>query len=131
MGFCWILTGKFGIFGDFSWVGVVRHFKMCWNIHFLSTEMISLRLHECNATNNKETIILHSILPVKVKKKGRGESVTTYAFYDGGSIGCFITESIGRQMSVEGVMTLLSVNFSVNGSIFPKLHKIFLSSSLA
>ena len=37
MGFCLILMGKLGIFGDFSWVGAIRNFKMCLKVHFLST----------------------------------------------------------------------------------------------
>lgn len=51
--------------------------------------------------------MLHAILPVKVKRKGRGDSVTTYALYDNGSGGCFATESIRKQLGVEGVRTVL------------------------
>lgn len=61
----------------------------------------------CGAKNSKESVVLHAILPVKVKRKGSGDSVTTYAFYDNGSGGCFATESIRKQLGVEGVRTVL------------------------
>ena len=57
--------------------------------------------------NSKETRVLHAILPVKVKQKGREKSVTTYAFYDNGSGGCFATENIRRQLGVDGVEVTL------------------------
>ena len=57
--------------------------------------------------NNKETYVLHAILPVKVKQKGSDKSVTTYPFYDNGSGGCFATESIRKQLGVEGVKVML------------------------
>ena len=50
----------------------------------------------CNASINKETVVLDAILPIKIKKKGKAESVTTYAFYDAGNSGCFVTENIRR-----------------------------------
>ena len=60
-----------------------------------------------NAMNNKETLVLHAILPVKVKQKGSEKSVTTYTFYDNGSGGCFATESIRKQLGVDGVKVML------------------------
>ena len=63
----------------------------------------------CNATINKETVVLHAILPIKIRKKGNAESVTTYAFYDGGSSGCFVTENIRRLIGEEGVETVLQL----------------------
>ena len=59
------------------------------------------------AMNNKETLVLHAILPVKVKQKGSDKSVTTYAFYDNGSGGCFATESIRKQLGADGVKVML------------------------
>ena len=60
-------------------------------------------------TNCKETVVLHAILPVKVTQKGSGKSVTTHAFYDNGSGGCFATESIRRQLGVDGVRVMLQL----------------------
>lgn len=60
----------------------------------------------CGTKNSKASVVLHAILPVKVKRKGSGESVTAYAFYDNGSGGCFATESTRRQLGVEGVRTV-------------------------
>ena len=48
------------------------------------------------AMNNKETLVSHAILSVKVKQKGSDKSVTTYAFYDIGSGGIFATESVRK-----------------------------------
>ena len=45
---------------------------------------------------------MHAIIPVKVKIKGGTETVTTYAFYDNGSGGCFLTESPQEQLGVQG-----------------------------
>ena len=73
----------------------------------VSNGHIDLSKTVCGATNSKESVVLHAILPVKVKRKGIGESVTTYAFYDNGSGGCFATGSIRRQLRVEGVRTVL------------------------
>lgn len=53
--------------------------------------------------------MLHAILPVRVKKKGSDETVTTYAFYDNGSSGCFLTESLREKMSVDGKKTQLQL----------------------
>lgn len=44
-----------------------------------------------HATKQQESVILHAILPVRVKGKGSIETVTTYAFYSNGSVGCFLT----------------------------------------
>jgi len=47
----------------------------------------------CHATRHAEAV-LHAILPVRVRKKGSTEIVITYAFYDNGSGGCFVTENL-------------------------------------
>lgn len=41
-----------------------------------------------------DVVVVHAIIPVKVKPKGSTETVTTYAFYDNGSGGCFLTENL-------------------------------------
>ncbi|KAK3752530.1 hypothetical protein QZH41_005142 [Actinostola sp. cb2023] len=58
-------------------------------------------------TNNN--VILHAILPVKVKIKNGTDTVTTYALYDNGSSGCFITEGLKEQLAVEGIKTTLQL----------------------
>ena len=47
-----------------------------------------------HATKLQESVILHAILPVRVKGKGSIETVTTYAFYSNGSVGCFSNNSL-------------------------------------
>ena len=53
----------------------------------------------------KDVIVVHAIIPVKVKQKGGTKIVTTYAFYDNGSGGCFLTENLREQLGVQGQHT--------------------------
>ena len=57
------------------------------------------------ATNS---VVLQAILPVKVTAKN-GNSATTYALYDNGSSGSFITESLKEELDVEGIDTVLQL----------------------
>lgn len=51
--------------------------------------------------------VLHSILPVMVSQKGSSRKVMTYAFYDNGSSGCFITSSFAEELdAVSNPVTL-------------------------
>ncbi|XP_028415683.1 uncharacterized protein LOC114539211 [Dendronephthya gigantea] len=56
-----------------------------------------------------DVVIVHAIIPVKVKRKGGTATVTTYAFYDNGSGGCFLTESLQEQLGVQGRSTKLQL----------------------
>ena len=62
----------------------------------------------CHATRHAEAV-LHAILPVRVRKRGSTESVITYAFYDNGSGGCFLTENLKQQIGVDGERTELQL----------------------
>lgn len=63
----------------------------------------------CHAAKSNESVILHAILPVRVKTKGNTKSVITYAFYDDGSGGCFLTENLREQLGVDGERTELQL----------------------
>ena len=63
----------------------------------------------CTATDVEDSLILHAILPVKIRQEGRKECVSTYAFYDNGSSGCFITEDLMRQLHASGRSTVLQL----------------------
>lgn len=63
----------------------------------------------CHAAKSNESVILHAILPVRVKTKGNTKSVITYAFYDNGSGGCFLTENLREQLGVDGERTELQL----------------------
>ena len=67
---------------------------------------VSKTVHD--ATDCRETVVLHAILPFKVKHKDSNELVIKYAFYDNGSGGCFATENIRRQLGVDGVRVVLA-----------------------
>ena len=69
----------------------------------------NLQSTSCSTARPAESVVLHAILPVRVKKKGSDETVTTYAFYDNGSSGCFLTESLREKMSVDGKKTQLQL----------------------
>lgn len=46
---------------------------------------------------------------MRIRKRGSSKSVTTYAFYDNGSGGSFITENLQNQLGVKGVKTALKL----------------------
>ena len=54
--------------------------------------------------------MLRAILPVRVKQKGSTETVITNAFFDNGSSGCFLTESLKDKMGVNGERTDLQLS---------------------
>ena len=56
-----------------------------------------------------ESIIYHTILPVRIRKRGSSKSVATYAFYDNGSGRSFITENLQIRLGVKGVKTALQL----------------------
>lgn len=73
-----------------------------------------------------ESVIYHAILPVKVREKGSEKTVTTYAFYDNGSGGSFITKNLQNQLGATGVETTLQLGTMhgqsyVNSSILTNL----------
>ncbi|XP_028394495.1 uncharacterized protein LOC114518689 [Dendronephthya gigantea] len=53
--------------------------------------------------------IFHAILPVKVRHKNSDKLVDTYAFYDNGSDGCFITNTLKDQLEVSGTEITLKL----------------------
>ena len=63
----------------------------------------------CYVTDINNTVVLHAIIPVRVSKQGCDQSITTYAFYDNGSSGCFLTEALRRQLGAEGTQTTLQL----------------------
>ena len=69
----------------------------------------NLQSSSCNTTKPEESVVLHAILPVRVKKKGSKETITTYAFYDNGSSGCFLTESLREKIGADGEKTQLQL----------------------
>ena len=46
----------------------------------------------------KDDILLQTIRPVVETQKGTNKLVKTYAFYDNGSAGCFLTKSLKVQL---------------------------------
>ena len=63
----------------------------------------------CHVIGINNTVVLHAIIPVRVSKQGCDQSVTTYAFYDNGSSGCFLTEALRCQLGAQGTQTKLQL----------------------
>ena len=49
---------------------------------------------KCSAISELSVNVLQAILPVKVTSKTSGITVHTYAFYDNGTTGCFISDDL-------------------------------------
>lgn len=58
---------------------------------------------------NKESAITLAILPVKVKAKGCGQAIQTYAFLDNGSNASFCSEELAKRLNLSGKKTTLSL----------------------
>ena len=43
---------------------------------------------------NNQEILLQAIIPVLVTNNANNKALKTYAFYDNGSVGCFLTENL-------------------------------------
>ena len=54
-----------------------------------------------------EPTIFHSIIPVRVRYKDSNKVIDTYAFYDNGSDGCFLTQVLKDQLELAGTDTTL------------------------
>ena len=65
-----------------------------------------------------EPTIFHAILPVKVRQKNV-RLVDTYAFYDSGSDGCFLTDSLKNQLEISGTETTLKLGTMHGQSYVP------------
>ncbi len=69
----------------------------------------------CNVTGVQDSVVLHAILPVQVHQKGSNKVVHTYAFYDNGSSGCFMTEDLYSTLQARGSDTRLQLR-TMHGS---------------
>ena len=70
-----------------------------------SNACTNLQSASCHTTRPADSVILHAILPVRVRGKGNNKIVTTYALYDNGCSGCFLTENLREQIGVVGRRT--------------------------
>ncbi|XP_066948585.1 uncharacterized protein [Macrobrachium rosenbergii] len=75
-----------------------------------SKEASEIIVSTCTTNHVSEVnTILQAILPVKVYQKGNKVVLDTYAFFDNGSTGCFITESLREQIGASGTETCLKL----------------------
>ena len=66
------------------------------------------------STLSDEEVVLHPIIPVKVHQRGKG-TVITYALYDSGSSGCFLSDQLQRELGAHGQKTTLQLR-TMHGS---------------
>ncbi len=69
----------------------------------------------CTATKVENGVILHAVLPVQIYQQGCKNVITTYAFYDTGSSGCFITDDLCDRLGAHSVNTQLQLR-TMHGS---------------
>lgn len=60
--------------------------------------------------NNKQEIIFQAITPMLVMNKTNNKALKTYAFYDNGSIGGFLTENLQHHLEAPSTKTTLIRN---------------------
>ena len=61
------------------------------------------------SASNCSDVILQAILPVKVGQEGGEKVLCTYAFYDSGSTGCFITEDLKHKLEAKSTPSTLKL----------------------
>ena len=59
--------------------------------------------------DNNQEIILQAIIPVLVTNKANDKALKTYAFYDNGSVGWFLTENLCHRLEAPGTKTTLQL----------------------
>ena len=69
----------------------------------------SARVEIRQDSNTERNILLQTILPVTGTQKGIDKPVKTYAFYDNGSAGCFITEQLKIRLKAASTKTKLQL----------------------
>ena len=58
---------------------------------------------------NNQEILLQAIIPVLVTNNANNKALKTYAFYDNGSVGCFLTENLWHHLEAPGTKTTLQL----------------------
>ena len=71
--------------------------------------MVSTIDNSCSVTGAGRPRTGMAIVPVKVKRKGSDDAIVTYAFLDNGSSSTFCTESLMKQLGIEGLRTRISL----------------------
>ncbi len=69
------------------------------------------------ATATIGSVVLHAIIPMRVRQKG-GKSVTTYVFYDNGSSSSFATKALQDALGVTGRDTLIQLHTMLGENCF-------------
>ena len=67
-----------------------------------------------NVPNITNSTILNPIIPVRVRQQGKGTEFLTYAFFDNGSNGCFLSNDLMTKLNATGHETTLKLR-TMNG----------------
>ena len=68
-----------------------------------------LKVNIPQESNLENDTLLQTILPVVVTQKGTNKAVKTYAFFDNGSAGCFITERLRKRLAATSTVTKIQL----------------------
>ena len=71
--------------------------------------MVSTNDTLCSVTGAGRPRTGMAIVPVKVKRKGSDTAIITYAFLNSGSSSTFCTESVMKQLGIDGLKTRISL----------------------
>ena len=71
--------------------------------------MVSTDDTSCNVIGAGRPKTGMAIMPVKIKRKGSDAAIITYAFLDSGSSSRFCTESLMKQLGIDGLKTRISL----------------------
>ncbi|XP_068204556.1 uncharacterized protein [Palaemon carinicauda] len=70
-----------------------------------------------NVISHDSSMVLQAIIPVRLKQRGTNQEVLTYALYDPGSTGCFLSEKLKDDLQASGVQTNLRLKTMLGESI--------------
>lgn len=88
-----------------------------------STEKSNTRDETASAACHASSNIMHAVLPVRVQQRGSDTTVETYAFYDNGSSGCFITEELEHDLRAVSEKTTLQLR-TMHGSEYVQSRSV-------
>ena len=69
----------------------------------------TINSNELSFSSQDGEVVLHSIIPVKVKSESSKGEVLTYAFLDNGSSACFMSNNLKEELQVDGKNTVLQL----------------------
>ncbi|XP_068208327.1 uncharacterized protein [Palaemon carinicauda] len=76
-----------------------------------------------NVISHDSSMVLQAIIPVRLKQRGTNREVLTYALYDPGSTGCFLSEELKDDLQASGAQTNLRLK-TMHGESIVKIYLV-------